>query len=63
VFVPRREGAAEDDGWVLVLGYDQTRNASTFYVLESRDLNGEPVACIRLPHRVPYGFHGNWVAA
>ena len=63
VFVPRREGAAEDDGWVLVLGYDQARNASTFYVLESRDLQGEPVACIRLPHRVPYGFHGNWVAA
>src|SRR5262249_39568106 len=61
LFVPRRDGAAEDDGWVLVLAYDQARNASEFLVLEARDLAGEPVACVRLPHRVPYGFHGNWV--
>ena len=23
---------------------------------------GEPVASIHLPHRIPPGFHGNWVA-
>jgi carotenoid cleavage dioxygenase len=63
LFVPRTDAAAEDDGWVIVLGYNQTRNASEFWILESRDLNGEPVACVRLPHRVPYGFHGNWVGA
>ena len=62
LFVPRHEGAAEDDGWVLALVYDASRNASDFYVLDARDIAGEPVARIRLPHRVPYGFHGNWVA-
>jgi carotenoid cleavage dioxygenase len=63
LFVPRGEGAAEDDGWVLVLAYDAARNASDFWILDARDVAGEPVARVTLPHRVPYGFHGNWVAA
>jgi len=63
LFVPRHGAAEEDDGWVLALVYDQTRNASEFLVLDARHIAGEPVARIRLPHRVPYGFHGNWAAA
>jgi len=63
LFVPRGAGAAEDDGWVLVLAYDHARNTSDFHVLDARNVRGEPVAVVHLPHRVPYGFHGNWVAA
>ena len=62
VFVPRSEGAAEDDGWVVYLSYDRARNASDFTILDARDIAGEPVAKIRIPQRVPYGFHGNFVA-
>ncbi len=61
VFVPRTEGAAEDDGWVLALAYDHARNTSDFHILDARNLTGEPVATVHIPHRVPYGFHGNWV--
>lgn len=63
LFVPRHATADEDDGYVLVLAYDQARNASAFDVLDARNIGGEPLARIRIPHRVPYGFHGNWVAA
>jgi len=63
LFVPRHADAAEDDGYVLVLAYDAVRNASDFYVLDARHIAGEPLAVVRIPHRVPYGFHGNWVAA
>ena len=63
LFIPRSAASAEDDGWVIVLVYDATRNASDFYVLDARNIAGEPVATVRLPHRVPYGFHGNWVPA
>jgi carotenoid cleavage dioxygenase-like enzyme len=63
LFVPRADAAAEDDGWVIVLVYDQARNASDFFVLDARNIAGDPVATVHLPHRVPYGFHGNWVAA
>jgi carotenoid cleavage dioxygenase len=62
VFVPRHDAADEDDGWVLYLAYDSARNASELVVVPSRDFTGEPVARVLLPNRVPYGFHGNWVA-
>jgi carotenoid cleavage dioxygenase-like enzyme len=61
VFVPRHEDAAEDDGWVLYLAYDHDRNASELVVADAREFDSEPVARVMLPHRVPYGFHGNWV--
>ena len=63
LFVPRHDGADEDDGYVLALVYDHARNASDFYILDARDIAGEPVAVVHIPNRVPYGFHGNWVAA
>ena len=31
--------------------------------LDASDFAGKPVARIKLPHRVPYGFHGNWISA
>ena len=63
LFIPRDAASAEDDGWVIVLVYDAARNASDFHVLDARDIAGEPVATVKLPHRIPYGFHGNWVSA
>ena len=63
LFVPRCADAAEDDGYVVALVYDRARNASDFLILDARNLSGEPIATVRVPHRVPYGFHGNWVPA
>jgi carotenoid cleavage dioxygenase len=63
LFAPRHGAAEEDDGYVLVLQYDHARDRSDFLVLDARHLNDEPLARIRIPHRVPYGFHGNWVPA
>jgi carotenoid cleavage dioxygenase-like enzyme len=63
LFVPRNATAAEDDGYVIALAYDHERNASEFLVLDARHVASEPLARVRLPHRVPYGFHGNWVSA
>jgi carotenoid cleavage dioxygenase len=63
IFVPRNAAAAEDDGYVLVLVYDQGRDTSEFLILDARAIAADPIARIRLPHRVPYGFHGNWAAA
>jgi carotenoid cleavage dioxygenase-like enzyme len=61
LFVPRTDAADEDDGYVICLAYDRAENRSDFLVLEARDIAGPPIATVRLPHRVPYGFHGSWV--
>jgi carotenoid cleavage dioxygenase len=31
-------------------------------IIDAQDFAGAPVASIKLPHRVPPGFHGNWIA-
>jgi carotenoid cleavage dioxygenase len=62
VFVPRAPDAAEDDGWVLVYVHDGARNACDVVVLDAQDFTAPPVATVHLPVRVPFGFHGNWIA-
>jgi carotenoid cleavage dioxygenase-like enzyme len=63
VFVPSTAGPADElAGWYLGYVYDPGRDGSDLVILDASDFAGEPVARIKLPHRVPYGFHGNWVA-
>jgi carotenoid cleavage dioxygenase len=61
VFVPRAPDAAEDDGWVMAIVTDAASDASDLVLLDAQDFGAPPVASIRLPQRVPVGFHGNWV--
>lgn len=63
VFVPRGADAAIDDGWLLATVYDDSTGRSEAIVLDAQDLAADPVATVHLPVRVPFGFHGNWVAA
>jgi carotenoid cleavage dioxygenase len=62
VFVPRSDDAAEDAGWVMSLVYDAGTDRSDLVILDAQDFAGEPVATVHLPQRVPFGFHGNWIA-
>ena len=61
--VPRHAGAAEDDGWLLSLVYDPGVDRSDLVVLSATDPFAGPVATVKLPGRVPMGFHGNWIPA
>lgn len=60
IFVPRHEGAAEGDGWLLSVVYRGAENRSDLAVLDATDVAAGPVALAHLSHRVPAGFHGNW---
>jgi len=63
VFVPSTSGPAdESSGWYLGYVYDPERNGSDLVIIDASDFTGPPVARISLPQRVPYGFHGNWIA-
>jgi carotenoid cleavage dioxygenase-like enzyme len=62
VFVPADSGGDEAAGWYLTYVYDPARDGSDLVIVDASDFEGEPVARVRLPQRVPHGFHGNWVA-
>ncbi|MCC3775268.1 carotenoid oxygenase family protein [Streptomyces sp. UNOB3_S3] len=49
-------------GWLLTFVYDAATDRSDLVILDAGDLAAPPVAAIHLPRRVPYGFHGNWLA-
>ncbi|MEU1826814.1 carotenoid oxygenase family protein [Streptomyces abikoensis] len=49
-------------GWLLTYVYDAATDRSDLVILDADDLAAPPVAAIHLPQRVPYGFHGNWLA-
>ena len=61
VFAPAGS-SSELDGWYLAYVYDPVRDGSDLVILDASDFTGEPVARVRLPRRVPAGFHGNWLS-
>lgn len=63
VFVPRRPGAAEGDGWLLAVAWRAAVGRSDLLVFEATGVEHGPVATVELPVRVPFGLHGNWVPA
>lgn len=61
IFIPRPGGIAEDDGWVLNLWWNPATDRSELVILNAQDFGAEPAARVQMPHRIPLGFHGNWV--
>jgi carotenoid cleavage oxygenase len=62
VFVPADEATAgEDEGWLMGYVYDRSTDTSDLVVLDAHDFGPDPVAVVKLPRRVPAGFHGNWI--
>ena len=59
VFHPSSDGAAEDDGVLMGYIYDRPTDRSELAILDAQTL--QDIASIKLPHRVPTGFHGNSV--
>jgi carotenoid cleavage dioxygenase len=61
VFVPRSKDAPEGDGWVMGYVIDAENETTDLVILDATDMAAPPVACVHIPHRIPPGFHGNWL--
>ena len=61
VFVAYPSSSVEDDGWLLVCVYRQSTDTSDLVILDGKNIESPPVATVRLPRRIPAGFHGAWL--
>lgn len=63
VFAPK-SGAdysrTEDDGYVITLVTDTKDWTSWCLVFDATDIEQGPIARVKMPHRVPAGFHATW---
>lgn len=63
VFAPCK-GATRDDpedqGYVINIVTDSKDWSSWSLIFDAKDIQQGPIARVKLPHRIPVGFHGHW---
>lgn len=60
-FVPKEPNnptAEEDDGYVVTYVHDEKIGESKFLVMDAKSATLDIVAAVKLPRRIPNGFHG-----
>jgi carotenoid cleavage dioxygenase len=62
-FVHVPYGPGELDGWLMGLVNHHVANESALVILDANDFLGAEVGRVRIPTRIPPGFHGNWLPA
>ena len=60
-FAPRlgADPSTEDDGYLITFTADSD-GRSEAHVIDARNMSAPPLARVKLPQRVPAGFHGVW---
>ena len=53
----------EDDGYLVTFVVEEATGESECWVIDARSLASEPVCRLRIPQRVPTGYHSWWVSA
>ena len=62
VFVESANGDAEDAGYILSVVYNGDTQLSELHIIDAQNFQSNPLAVVKLNARVPFGFHGNFIA-
>merc|ERR1719498_1851776 len=66
-FVARPGATEQDDGWLMDIVYDKKTDSSELRMWDAKTIGKseaaatETLAKVKLPHRVPYGVHANFL--
>jgi carotenoid cleavage dioxygenase len=60
VIAPKQGSTNEKDAWALLFTHRADGSPSDLVILDATSFSAPPVARVRLPSRVPLGFHGEW---
>lgn len=60
VYVPKSPDSPEEAGYLLAIIYRPELDRSELIVVDTEAFEDPPVATVRLPRRIPFGFHANW---
>nr|GEV80805.1 carotenoid cleavage dioxygenase [Tanacetum cinerariifolium] len=58
---PENPDADEDEGYIVSYVHNENTGESRFVVMDAKSPTLKIVAAVKLPHRVPYGFHGLFI--
>jgi carotenoid cleavage dioxygenase len=61
VFAPKSANSPEGEGYVIGVVNRRAEHRSDLVILDAMRMSAGPVATIKLPVRLKYGIHGNWV--
>lgn len=60
LYVPNPDSTEEEDGYLMSYVFDENTEQSELVILSARDVAAGPIATVKMPRRVPAGFHGNY---
>jgi carotenoid cleavage dioxygenase-like enzyme len=60
-FSPKIGARSEDDGYVVTIMTDAATHRSESWVFDAQQIERGPMARVKLPARVPTGFHAKWI--
>ncbi|MEM9619584.1 MAG: carotenoid oxygenase family protein [Pseudomonadota bacterium] len=60
-FAPKLGATSEDDGYLITFTADMN-GKSEAHIIDAQNIAAPPLARVKLPQRVPAGFHGTWAA-
>ncbi len=64
VFAPRRNATSDTDGYVMSFVEDMNAGGRTeLHIFDPMEIARGPITRVKIPQRVPMGFHACWTAA